>query len=107
MYLPAGFVRATEDLVLIDWRGYQFLIPLVRPSPISVEPDSGLSVRNVGIEPGSFTRPALCVVSAVACCIHRPGKAGWIVHGRVQCKYVENSEVREHYLRRFQADRPA
>jgi hypothetical protein len=33
MYLPAGFVRATEDLVLIDWRGYQFLIPLVRTFP--------------------------------------------------------------------------
>jgi hypothetical protein len=33
MYLPAGFVRATDDLVLIDWRGYQFLIPLVRTFP--------------------------------------------------------------------------
>jgi hypothetical protein len=33
MYLPAGFVRATEDSVSIDWRGYQFVIPLARTFP--------------------------------------------------------------------------
>jgi hypothetical protein len=33
MYLPGGYVRATEDSVSIDWRGYGFSIPLVRTFP--------------------------------------------------------------------------